>query len=109
MDVSVIPFKVLQLKKNRQTQNLRPCRRRGTESNSNNLGQESTNLFLKGPDIFGFVGSVATPLCPHGAKTAIDKMYVNEHGCFPIKLNLQKQVAAGLGPTGYSLIILEQS
>lgn len=38
----------------------------------------TSELFLKGPDIFGFVGhkiSVATtPLCPHSTKTAIGNM-----------------------------------
>lgn len=98
MDISAIQFRVLQLKNPSGTEfNVQKTR--------NRIKLEQSRLrvkkpFLKRPDIFGFVGhsgSVTNSTLPHSAKTARGSMYMNECGRFPIKLYLQKPVAAGFG------------
>lgn len=56
--------------------------------------------------ILGFVGRATIQLCFYYIKSAKDNMHMNERGCVPIKLYLQKQEASwlcGLWAAGYSL------
>lgn len=49
------------------------------------------------------VSAIASQLCCYKAKAATDITYMNEHGCVPIKFNLQKQAAGCIWPMDHGL------
>lgn len=77
------------------------------------LDQDSANFCVKAQaeSIFGFVGHLvpgaAIPHCCYNVKAVINATFTNGHDCFPVKVDLQKQVMGWIWPMSPTLLVPE--